>query len=166
MSASRRRAPRDRFEPRWNQVQGEMKNTNRSGRYRCVARTKSSSRWRTSTRSIWINLARTRNRISVQPSAWHLLRWHLQGGGALLHEPQARVDAIELLARGVHTAQEMFGLGPRHQIAAFVRQVLGDVAHRGPGGGAGPPGSSAHAAHRQVCATAAEKLRHAGLDVG
>src|ERR1700689_1539774 len=157
MSASRRRAPRDRFEPRWNQVQGEMKNTNRSGRYRCVARTKSSSRWRTSTRSIWINLARTRNRISVQPSAWHL-----QGGGALLHELQARVDAIELLAHGVHTAQEMLGLGPRYQVAALVRQVLGEVAYRGPGGGAGPAGRCAHAAHRQVRAAASEKLRHAG----
>ena len=59
----------------------------------------------------------------------------------------------------------MLGLGPRHQVAAFVRQVLRHVAYRGPGRRARPAGRRAHAAQRKVRAAAPEHPRHAGLKI-
>ena len=40
---------------------------------------------------------------------------------------QARLDPIELLAQLIDAAQELLGLGARHQIAALVREILRDI---------------------------------------
>src|SRR5438067_4321768 len=50
----------------------------------------------------------------------------------------ARSQAIDTLAHRIDTAQELLALVARHEIGAFVPQVLREVLQRGAGGPAAP----------------------------
>ena len=112
-SASRRRSARVSCERRWNQVQGEMKKTKRSGRYRCVARPSHPAHAAPVRVGSAISRRRTRSRIRASGTPVAAARAGRQPP-----------SAIELFAQLIDAAQEMLGFGARHQIAAFVRQVL------------------------------------------
>src|SRR2546430_10024973 len=51
---------------------------------------------------------------------------------------EARSQAIDTLAHRIDTAQELLALVARHEIGAFVPQVLSQVRQRGGGGPAAP----------------------------
>src|SRR5438105_7108685 len=51
---------------------------------------------------------------------------------------EARSQAIDTLAHRIDTAQELLALVARHEIGAFVPQVLREVLQRGTGGSAAP----------------------------
>ena len=48
----------------------------------------------------------------------------------LLERAGARIEPVEIFAQSFDAAVEILGLRARHQVAALVREVLGDVAHR------------------------------------
>ena len=140
-----------------------MKNTNRSGRYRCVARTKSSSRWRTSTRWIWISRSE-----HPQP---HQARLPAAG-----EQPLARVAARD--AAGAPRVDRAARAADRRRAGnARLRCATPDRRSRAPGTRRGSAPRSrrrrgpSRAAPRRprmrhVRAAAAEQPRHAGLQVG
>ena len=117
-AAARRAARRGGAPPRST---GDSRNRKRSGRYRWVARTNSSSPCRTSTRWISISRARTRSFIEVLRRIF----------GGLLHEARPRIEPVEVFAQPLHASVEVLGLGARHQVAALVGEVFGHVAHAG-----------------------------------
>src|SRR5262249_39222115 len=122
-SARRRRAPRLTVRRRSNHTSGERKNRKRSGRYRCVARTYSSRRCRSSTR--WISSSRTSTRGFTAP------RSASRCAAAGREQVQSRLQSIDTLAYRVHAAQELLALVARNQVAAFVAEVLGEIPQSG-----------------------------------
>src|SRR2546430_16678915 len=55
-----------------------------------------------------------------------------------LHDALPISQAIDTLAHRIDTAQELLALVARHEIGAFVPQVLSQVRQRGGGGPAAP----------------------------
>ena len=140
---------------RWNQVQGERKNRKRSGRYRCVARTKSSSPCRTSTR--WISISRPSTRSFIASAARDAAR------RAALLEAARRARRRVGCSRSARRRAEVLGLGARHEVAALVREVVGDVAQHGRAAPRGPSARSACAARAQPGAPARARAAAAKL---
>src|SRR5579864_3490721 len=120
--ARRRRAPRLARRRRSNHTSGERKNTKRSGRYRCVARTYSSRACRSSTP--WISSSRTSTRgfTAAGPAS--------RGAAPSRDQLEPRLQAIDTLAQRIHPAQELLAFVARHQVTALVAEVFGEISQR------------------------------------
>src|SRR6185312_7499028 len=116
--ASRRRSPRVARRRRSNQIPGDRKNRKRNGRYRWVARTKSSSPCLSSTRCICTSRARTRSFTGVASAS------------CAHQDVEAGFEAVHVLAQCIDSAKKLLALIARYEVAAFVGQVLGDVRQR------------------------------------
>src|SRR5437016_14035082 len=78
----------------------------------------------------------------------------------------ARSQAIDTLAHRIDTAQELLALVARHEIGAFVPQVLGQVRQRGGGGPAAPAKREARQAPELMGRHIPEQQRQLLLEVG
>src|SRR5438309_4880137 len=79
---------------------------------------------------------------------------------------EARSQAIDALSHRIDTAQELLALVARHEIGAFVAQVLGKVRERGAGGPAAPVKRKARQSPELMGRHITEKQRQFLLEIG
>src|SRR5436309_14979935 len=78
----------------------------------------------------------------------------------------ARSQAVDVLPHRIDTAQELLALVARHEIGAFVAEVLGKVRERGAGGPATPVKREARQPPELMGRHIAEQQRQFLLEIG